>query len=1061
MAVTVLDTGTAAYNASAATQNYTFTVSSGATLAVFFLAQDATQTISSVTWDQGTTNQACTLVGSEPCHTTTNGKVYIYAVVNPTARASGTLRVVQTATGLSAEMQSYTGTVSTSVAAACTNALVAQSTLAGATASTAAQSGVSGDMYIGLYVCPNVISAVSNTSIDATAGILSPAGNDAAYNRAASTGANITLTATVSSGADWAAVSCNIKAGSAATVNDGWYLPFNTPIWRRSLFTPDQQFLANSPGVSFPEVVTESRWHQPWSEPARLRRINPNSDQFFVQTVAVTPTGTVVFDAQSTSDLAVNGSPFSNNTLMTVGTGSNRALVCIIAWDGSNGAPTNVVLTWDGQPFTLISNTSTNNGVNGFVSIYGLLNPNSGTKVFAGSWLSGPFQIYTSLISYTGVNQTSIAAAFPNGTTATGAATPSTINVTSNSNSAVVGVASTGGSFLAVTSGTQVFLDNSQSLVSGVGIRATGAATVTLTATDNSAWAMAATSIAPASATTVNNGWFTAFSDPPSRVLFAPARQSFLSYTEAFPFAETVTESRWHSPWSDPLRAKVQPQSTDGNWVPQQAAATPVSIGWFNTFSDPVRRRLSPTPDWPLIPQQAAATPVSIGWFSALVDPTRRLRTPAPDWSLVPPQPNVTVAYDWPDFIARKPTPLNYTPLAFDPITFQAAPAPVEGYTQWPDFSQRKPSVVYQQPSAFVPVVVTVVAPTMAWTQWPDFARRRPPAPDNPFLAFVPPQPQVTVAYDWPDFIPRRLPLNYVPLGFDPTVILTVPAPIEGYTTWGDFARARPNLDALYPFQNFVAPQPTATELADWPDFARGKPRGVNYTPVSFVPVVQTIPAPTWTQWTSWPDYIQRRPFPLNYPHLSFTAPQPNVTVTEDWVDFFPRKNPLNYEPLAFVQTVTQIVVVPTEGYVQWPDFAYRKPQPLNYPPLAYVQTIITPNTGFVQWPDFVYRKKPPLNFNPLTLTQTVTTPWNAWSQWPDFAPVRGKRGLSAADQQFLSQWPGKITLNPVTGVMAAFEIDTDTAIFAINVTPTHVTPVTTNPPVRAVVSIHEIGRFT
>ena len=213
MAVAVSATSAAAYNASAATQNFTFATgpASGDTLAIFYIAQDATQTITSVTWDQGGTNQACTLIGSEPCSTAANGKIYLYGVVNPTAGASKVLRVVNgTATAVGACMQSYKGTITSSVAAACTNALVANGTGSAAAHGTAAQSGSSGDMYISGYVA-GVISAVSNTSIF----LLQPSGDDSAGNRVASTGASVSLTATTDT-SNWAAVSCCIKQSGLA-----------------------------------------------------------------------------------------------------------------------------------------------------------------------------------------------------------------------------------------------------------------------------------------------------------------------------------------------------------------------------------------------------------------------------------------------------------------------------------------------------------------------------------------------------------------------------------------------------------------------------------------------------------------------------------------------------------------------------------------------------------------------------------------------------------------------------------------------------------------------------
>lgn len=214
MAVAVSSTGTAVYSAAASPRTFTFTVNSGDTLAVFFIVADAAPVITSVTWDSGGTNQACTLVGTKADTTTTSGTVWIYAVVNPTSGVSKTLSVVFTGTvGISAEMQSYIGTVTTSVAAACTNVLTANGL--GTTAATAAQSGASGDMYVSAYVSAT-INSVNNTSIY----LLAPAGNDAAANRLLSTGVSATLSAALTS-ALWAAVSCDIVA-STAVVTPKW-----------------------------------------------------------------------------------------------------------------------------------------------------------------------------------------------------------------------------------------------------------------------------------------------------------------------------------------------------------------------------------------------------------------------------------------------------------------------------------------------------------------------------------------------------------------------------------------------------------------------------------------------------------------------------------------------------------------------------------------------------------------------------------------------------------------------------------------------------------------------
>lgn len=214
-AVTVSATGTATYNSTATTQDFTFSVNASDTLAIFFIAQDITQGITSVTWDNGGTNQAATVIGSKSDPTATTGAIYLYGVVNPTS-GTHTLRVVNAlTTPESAELQSYTGTVTTSVVAACTNVLTLNGTTgAGADVGTAAQSGVSGDMYISGYVSGGAINSVSDISIY----ILAPAGDDAGANRFASTGTSHALTANMGGGTQWAAVSCDIVASTGTVV---------------------------------------------------------------------------------------------------------------------------------------------------------------------------------------------------------------------------------------------------------------------------------------------------------------------------------------------------------------------------------------------------------------------------------------------------------------------------------------------------------------------------------------------------------------------------------------------------------------------------------------------------------------------------------------------------------------------------------------------------------------------------------------------------------------------------------------------------------------------------
>src|SRR5258708_2292679 len=126
----------------------------------------------------------------------------------------------------------------------------------------------------------------------------------------------------------------------------------------------------------------------------------------------------VAFDSSISTDVGGNSSSFSNTGFgFTVGTGANRALVATMIWNRS--LPSGISITWNGVACTLLTtiNGSTTSG-----AIFGLLNPASGALTLAGSWTgAGPFCAMG--VSFTGVNQTSIAAAFPNNNTASGTGT--------------------------------------------------------------------------------------------------------------------------------------------------------------------------------------------------------------------------------------------------------------------------------------------------------------------------------------------------------------------------------------------------------------------------------------------------------------------------------------------------------------------------------------------------------------------------------------------------------------------------------------------------------------
>src|SRR3954469_20807226 len=66
----------------------------------------------------------------------------------------------------------------------------------------------------------------------------------------------------------------------------------------------------------------------------------------------------VVFDANATADCTVNANTTKDCATLTVGSGANRALICQVAWSGTNGGVT--VANWDqlGTPQAMTAITS-------------------------------------------------------------------------------------------------------------------------------------------------------------------------------------------------------------------------------------------------------------------------------------------------------------------------------------------------------------------------------------------------------------------------------------------------------------------------------------------------------------------------------------------------------------------------------------------------------------------------------------------------------------------------------------------------------------------------------
>jgi hypothetical protein len=95
---------------------------------------------------------------------------------------------------------------------------------------------------------------------------------------------------------------------------------------------------------------------------------------------------------------------------------------------------------------------------------------------------------------------------------------------------------------------------------------------------------------------------------------------SGLRFVEAPPFQETVTEDRWHQPWSEPVRTRWLPPAEQPALALQPAPGDP--YGWFAPLAEPVRTRFLGVAH-----QQAFVSDpqprVSFSWLNWLNEPVR------------------------------------------------------------------------------------------------------------------------------------------------------------------------------------------------------------------------------------------------------------------------------------------------------------------------------------------------------------------------------------------------------------------------------------------------------
>lgn len=172
---------------------------------------------------------------------------------------------------------------------------------------------------------------------------------------------------------------------------------------------------------------------------------------------------------------------------LTVGAAlSNGALAAAICW-ANNAVPGTITAKWDNagtpQTMTLIASTTVSEANSDTtLQLYGLLAPTAGNKQLVISWTGGSFEAHAAAISFSGVDQTSVAVAFPHGNTATGDTATATVAITSATGNMVVSAFGQNSSTWGTISGTTIASESSGPSAAFAASYNSGAATVTQTA---------------------------------------------------------------------------------------------------------------------------------------------------------------------------------------------------------------------------------------------------------------------------------------------------------------------------------------------------------------------------------------------------------------------------------------------------------------------------------------------------------------------------------------------------------------------------------------------------
>lgn len=186
-----------------------------------------------------------------------------------------------------------------------------------------------------------------------------------------------------------------------------------------------------------------------------------------------------------------SGTPVTYTGLTITAALTNPGLVCLMnRADGSNNVIAGIAATWNSVSMAVRISQQGAANTSG-VFIFGLRNPASGNHTLSISGTNLSTDNFVNCISFSNVNQSSDAAAFPN---PTGSASASSLSITSSSGHIAVGVFTTGASLGTILTGSSpcnvpVYSDSSSGTIINAGadcVQSSGASTSVGTSTTQS-----------------------------------------------------------------------------------------------------------------------------------------------------------------------------------------------------------------------------------------------------------------------------------------------------------------------------------------------------------------------------------------------------------------------------------------------------------------------------------------------------------------------------------------------------------------------------------------------